>query len=90
MTAEPDLAMEARVAWDEASDLLQAMVQFLPPGPDLWAQDKTTRQLGVSYRRRREITVSDRKRRENAENGDKGSEVSVMLFCLCVVPCKTI
>ena len=26
----------------------------------------------------------------DAENDDKGAEVSVMLFCLCVVPCKTI
>ena len=26
----------------------------------------------------------------DAEKDDKGDEVSVMLFCLCVVPCKTI
>ena len=50
MTADSDL-MEARVALDEAIDVLQAMVQFRPRGPDLWAQDKTAKQLGISYRR---------------------------------------
>jgi len=94
VTAESDL-MEARVALDEAIDVLQAMVQFLPHGPDLWAQDKTAKQLGISYRRllRRPTKAHGPAApggRENAENDDKGAEVSVMLFCLCVVPCKTI
>ena len=83
------------MALDEAIDVLQAMVQFLPHGPDLWAQDKTAKQLGISYRRllRRPTKAHGPAApggRENAENDDKGAEVSVMLFCLCVVPCKTI